>query len=85
MYRNVEHFDNVFYTCAILHNMLLKWDGRKLMEGDECEPGYGDLAGDVVGDGNRKAGKSKGYRKQMLHAGYDATLLGHNEMLCVFA
>jgi hypothetical protein len=85
MYRNVEHVDNVFYTCAILHNMLLQWDGRQLMESDECAPGYGELAGDVVGDGNKKAGQSKGYRKQLLHAGYDATLLGYNEMHCVFA
>jgi hypothetical protein len=85
MYRHVEHVDNVFYTCAILHNMLLQWDGYELMERDECTPGYGDLAENVVGDGNRIAGMSKSYRRQMLHAGYDATLVGPNEMHCIFA
>jgi hypothetical protein len=85
MYRDVEHVDNVFYSCAILHNMLLRWDGRELMEEDEHEVSYGDLSEAVVEDGSRKAGKSKGYRKQTLHAKYDATRVGQDEMHCDFA
>jgi hypothetical protein len=85
MYRDVEHVDNIFYSCAILHNMLLRWDGRELMEEDEREGSYGDLTENVVGDGSRKAGKSKGYQRQTLHAKYDATRVGQDEMHCDFA
>jgi hypothetical protein len=33
MYRDIEHIDKVFFSCAILHKMLLQWDdGLKLIE-----------------------------------------------------
>lgn len=86
LYHTVERVDNVFFTCAILHNMLLKWDGYGLeeMENDEEEQGFGDLGDGVVGDGNKRAGNASGYRKQTLHARYDATKVGRDEMLCHF-
>jgi hypothetical protein len=71
MYCDIEHIDNVFFLCAILHNMLLQWDGLKLMEEDEREPNYGDLTEHIIGDGTRQAGNSKGYQTQSLVSPFD--------------
>jgi hypothetical protein len=83
LYHEVECVDNVFYTCSILHNMLLKWDGLA-MEEDENEEGYGDLTDDIVGDGTHRAGNSVGYRNQHLHQSYDATRHGQESIDCHF-
>ncbi|CAB1105184.1 unnamed protein product [Ectocarpus sp. CCAP 1310/34] len=34
LYRKKERIDNIFFTCIILHNMLLAYDGIELLEPD---------------------------------------------------
>ena len=47
--------------------------------------GFGDLDETVLGDGARPAGtQSAGYRKEKLHANYDATKIGRDGMDCHF-
>lgn len=91
LYGSEVTVDNIFYTCAILHNMLLRWDGRERMEGDQEEEGYGHLSDDVIfkvegGERHpRQAGQwAEGYKREQLHAGYDATRTGHEQMDCHF-
>lgn len=88
LYHDVRKVDNVFYTCAILHNMLLKWDGQTLLQREEEADGYGDLAADATNNEHgvaRKAGStSPGYRGQLLHPEYDGTDLGRGGALVQF-
>ena len=82
---SIDKIDNIFYTCAILHNMLLHWDGLALMEREEGDPGYGDLHEEIVSNGKTQAGQhSSGYCSQVLHTNYDATRFGRDEMECHF-
>jgi hypothetical protein len=78
LYHDVRKVDNVFYTCAILHNMLFKWDGQTLLQREEEAPdGYGDLAVEATNNEHGvacKAGSTlPGYRGQLLHPEYDGT------------
>jgi hypothetical protein len=88
LYHDVRKVDNVFYTCAILHNMLLKWDGQTLLQREEQADGYGDLAVEATNNEHgvaRKAGLTwQGYRHQLLHPEYDSTDLGHGGALVQF-
>ncbi|CAB1121341.1 unnamed protein product [Ectocarpus sp. CCAP 1310/34] len=34
LYRKRERIDNMFFTCVILHNMLLAYEGIELLEAD---------------------------------------------------
>jgi hypothetical protein len=90
LYHEVEKVDNVFYTCAILHNMLLNWNGVSLvqLQAEENEPTYGNLeapATTTIDGGARKAGcHSSGYRKDKLTPGYDGSSTGRGSALIQF-
>ncbi|CAB1099764.1 unnamed protein product [Ectocarpus sp. CCAP 1310/34] len=49
LYRKKERIDNTFFTCMILHNMLLAYDGIELLE-PYCDwaGADGDLDEDIV-------------------------------------
>lgn len=52
LYRKRERMDTIFFTCLILHNMLLAYDGIELLEADCDWAGEdGDLDEDVVQSG----------------------------------
>ncbi|CAB1099751.1 unnamed protein product [Ectocarpus sp. CCAP 1310/34] len=49
LYRTKERIDNIFFTCIILHNMLLAYDGIELLEPDcDWAGADGDLDEDIV-------------------------------------
>ncbi|CAB1109498.1 unnamed protein product [Ectocarpus sp. CCAP 1310/34] len=49
LYRKRERIDNVFFTCLILHNMLLAYDDIKLLEADcDWAGADGELDDDIV-------------------------------------